>query len=74
MKKYNIVYADPPWSYDNKSMKYSADDDTNIAADQQYNLMTLEDLKAMPIKDITEKMRFYLCGALIHLCQKRLNL
>ena len=55
MKKYNIIYADPPWSYDNKSMKYSADDETNIAADQQYNLMTLEDLKAMPIKNITEK-------------------
>ena len=36
-------------------MKYSADDDTNIAAGQQYNLMTLEDLKAMPIKNITEK-------------------
>ena len=55
MKKYNIIYADPPWSYNNKSMKYSADDETNIAADQQYNLMTLDDLKEMPIKDITER-------------------
>lgn len=55
MKKYNVIYADPPWSYDNKSMKYSADHETNIAADQQYNLMTLDDLKAMPIKEISEK-------------------
>lgn len=55
MEKYNVVYADPPWSYDNKSMKYSSEDKSNIAADQQYNLMTLDDLKNMPIKQICEK-------------------
>jgi site-specific DNA-methyltransferase (adenine-specific) len=53
MKKYNIIYADPPWSYNNKGMKY-ATDKTNIAVNQQYNLMTLEDLKSMPVKNITE--------------------
>lgn len=55
MKTYDVIYADPPWSYDNKSMKYSADDKSNIAADQQYNLMTLDDLKEMPIKQVSSK-------------------
>ena len=53
MKKYNIIYADPPWTYDNKSVKFTADSQ-NIAAAEEYSLMTLEDLKAMPIKKITE--------------------
>lgn len=54
-KKYNVIYADPPWTYDNKSMKYSADDKGNIAAEEQYNLMTLEKLKQMPLAELTEK-------------------
>lgn len=54
-KKYNVIYVDPPWSYDNKSMKFKAEDEGNIAADSQYNLMTLEDLKKMPVKQICEK-------------------
>ncbi len=40
-KKYNVIYADPPWGYQNKA--------TRAAADKHYGTMTLEELKQMPI-------------------------
>jgi N6-adenosine-specific RNA methylase IME4 len=52
--KYNVIYADPPWSYENVSLK--ADDaGKEISIDGRYDLMTLEDLKNMPIKNIVQK-------------------
>jgi N6-adenosine-specific RNA methylase IME4 len=53
-KKYNVIYADPPWSYENTSLK--ADDaGKEIAVDNRYSLMSIADLKAMPIGEITER-------------------
>ena len=40
-KKYSIIYADPPWGYQNKA--------TRAAADKHYGTMSIEDLKNMPI-------------------------
>jgi N6-adenosine-specific RNA methylase IME4 len=54
MKRYNVIYADPPWSYDNTSVIFDHDGHQRAVSDR-YNLMSLEDLKAMPIKNITEK-------------------
>jgi N6-adenosine-specific RNA methylase IME4/predicted DNA-binding protein len=47
--KYKIIYADPPWSYNDKQ-------DTNKlgGAKKHYNLMNLDDICNMPIKDKTE--------------------
>ena len=39
--KYSIIYADPPWGYQNKA--------TRAAADKHYGTMSIEDLKNMPI-------------------------
>ena len=36
-KKYSIIYADPPWSYQNRG--------TRAAASTQYDTMTIEDIK-----------------------------
>lgn len=47
--KYQIIYADPPWPYNDK-MK-----GTGFEIEKQYQTMTLEDLKKMPIKKITDK-------------------
>jgi N6-adenosine-specific RNA methylase IME4 len=48
MKKYQIIYADPPWSYDfGKS--------SSRFIEQQYETMSKEQLFALPIKDIAEK-------------------
>lgn len=41
MKKYDIIYADPPWSYSNKC--------TRAAADNHYNTMSLDEIKALSL-------------------------
>jgi N6-adenosine-specific RNA methylase IME4 len=48
-KKYQIIYADPPWTYDN--MKDKNPDMGGIT----YPTMSLDDIKNMPIRDITDK-------------------
>lgn len=46
--KYRIIYADPPWKYgDERSGMGGAVD--------QYDLMELEDIKALPVADLAEK-------------------
>lgn len=40
-KKYNIIYADPPWSYANKG--------TRAAADKHYVTMSLDAIKSLPL-------------------------
>ena len=47
--KYNIVYADPPWKYNDKQ-----NNDKMGGADKHYNTMTIKELCDMPIKDKTE--------------------
>lgn len=46
--KYRIIYADPPWKYGDERS------DMGGAADQ-YDLMDLEDIKALPVKDLVEE-------------------
>lgn len=45
MKKYNIIYADPPWQYKDKGCKG--------AAEHHYNTMTIQDICNLPIKEIS---------------------
>lgn len=40
-KKYSIIYADPPWSYQNRG--------TRAAASKHYDTMTIEELKKMGV-------------------------
>lgn len=40
-KKYSIIYADPPWSYQNRG--------TRAAASKRYDTMTIEDIKRMGV-------------------------
>jgi len=40
-KKYNIIYADPPWSYQNRG--------TRAAAEKHYDTMTIDEIKEMPV-------------------------
>lgn len=46
MKKYNIIYADPPWRYDDKSLQRGG-------AERHYPTMRLEDICALPVADIS---------------------
>lgn len=51
-KKYNIIYADPPWQYSDK-MKMQGVHGMIRGAESFYNTMTLEDIKALPVENIS---------------------
>ena len=50
-KKYNIIYADPPWTY----RVWSGKGKEKKSAENHYNCMTIEDIKKIPIHTIAEK-------------------
>jgi N6-adenosine-specific RNA methylase IME4 len=45
--KYQIIYADPAWKYN--------DTGCNGSAQKHYNCMTLEDICALPVKNISDE-------------------
>lgn len=49
-KKFNIIYADPPWNF-----KTYSDKGKDRSAENYYKVMTLEDIKNLPVKNITDK-------------------
>ena len=53
-KKYNIIYADPPWKF-----KYYSKDVTKVkdsrAPDMHYGCMTIDDIYNLPVQDIADK-------------------
>jgi len=52
-KKYNIIYADPPWKFGSKS--YQDGNRNMLDLDKtQYDTMTIEQLKQLKIKNITD--------------------
>ena len=46
--KYKIIYADPPWSYKDKALA------GNRGAGCKYDVMSVEDICNLPIKDIAD--------------------
>lgn len=48
-KKYNIIYADPPWIYKDKALA------GNRGACCKYNLMTINEIINLPINKISDK-------------------
>lgn len=48
--KYKVIYADPPWSYNDKQ-----DISKLGGAEKHYSLMSLEDICNMPVKEKTEE-------------------
>ena len=49
-KKYNIIYADPPWEF----KYYSKKGEKEKSAQRHYSCMDLDDIKRLPIKNICE--------------------
>ena len=45
--KYRVIYADPPWQYGDERSGFGG-------ATDHYNIMTMEDLKAMPVASLAE--------------------
>ena len=51
MKKYKVIYADPPWE-----VKRGPDWGSNgVSKPLPYPTMTLEEIKALPVKELAEK-------------------
>ncbi len=48
-KKYQIIYADPPWSYKDKALA------GNRGAICKYPVMTIEDIKKLPVNELADK-------------------
>ena len=46
-KKYTVIYADPPWRYDQKSLQG--------AAEKHYSTMSIEELCALPVEYLAAK-------------------
>lgn len=54
--RYSVIYADPPWRYENPPMG-----GTNRSIENHYPTMTLEDICAMPVADLaTDDAMLYL--------------
>lgn len=49
MKKYQIIYADPPWSYNDKSKSHGG------GAESHYPCMSIKELCELPIKEIADE-------------------
>jgi len=59
MKKYRTIYADPPWEYRDKL------DDTRK---KPYQELSVEDIKALPIRDLVDsEAHLYLWATHSHL-------
>ncbi len=56
-KKYNTIYADPPWQFQNRTGKVAPEHKRLM----RYETMTLEDIKQLPVETIAdEKAHLYL--------------
>lgn len=49
MKKYNIIYCDPPWSYNDKMKGHS------FSLDHEYETQNIDWIKNLPVQNITAK-------------------
>jgi len=49
MKKYKIIYADPPWSYNDKMSGHS------FSLDHEYETQDIEWIKRLPVNEMADK-------------------
>lgn len=81
MKKYKTIVADPPWKYEGRGPASAKEHRPNSygaapGSEERYGAMTMQELKAMPIKDISENeahLYLWVTNAFIergwHLCK-----
>lgn len=54
-KKYKIIYADPPWQVMAGSKQGRKDGDSERSLPLKYPTMTVDEIKALPVKEMIEK-------------------
>ena len=52
MRKFNVIYADPPWQYGSK--QYQDNGRPFDPLNRQYSTMSIEQIKKLPIKNIAD--------------------
>jgi len=68
--KYRIIYADPPWNYDDKR------DGKTTGAEDHYPSMTIEELCNLPVKELAEEnavLFLWVTSPLLEECFKVIN-
>jgi len=55
MKKYSIIYADPPWDYKGQKQHTGSKGKDTGGAVSHYSCMGLKDLKDLPVESIAEE-------------------
>ena len=54
--RFSVIYADPPWGYDNKSPSASArPHGFSAGAEYYYDTMSIEAIKSLPVKDASAR-------------------
>ena len=48
-KKYQVIYADPPWHFQNYN-----NDTAQTSPTHHYNTMSMEEIAKLPVKDIAD--------------------
>lgn len=69
MKKYNVIYADPPWSYKNNR----TGGNMKSGVTSKYNTMSIEDIKNLPIRSISENNAVLFLWATVPLLPEALS-
>lgn len=57
-KKYNIIYADPPWKYTEKNippLSYNTKNGKYFGVSDHYDTMDVEEIAKIPVTNITDK-------------------
>ena len=54
-KKYNIIYADPPWQVMAGSKQGRKGGDSEKSLPLKYPTMTLDEIKSLPVRDMADK-------------------
>ena len=67
-KKYNVIYADPPWSF-----KTFSDKGKDRSPENHYNVMTLQDIKELPVNQIADDNSVLLMWVVDPLLDKALS-
>ena len=57
-KTYNVIYADPPWSYKDKRDKHPR---LCGGASAHYKTMTIEDIKSLPVSSLAKENCMLFC-------------
>jgi len=70
--QYHIIYADPPWQYNDK--RETGDHRESTGAEHHYPTMSIEALKAMPVKELAAKDCALFCWATFPLLPDALDL